>query len=117
MLAMLDQSGGTVRPLVLKAGANLNRLRTDLTSLVEQLPTVQGQAGDVHISNDLPAPAECDRQARAAAAGPVHRQRAVPCWPPSKSAGKLAKILKDAGLTKAAVEKAIADVRRWRERQ
>ncbi len=50
---MLDQQGGTVRPLVLKAGGNLNKLRTDLTTLVHQLPTVQGTAGDVHVSNDL----------------------------------------------------------------
>ena len=31
-----------MRPLVLKAGANLNKLRSDLTTLVDQLPTVQG---------------------------------------------------------------------------
>src|SRR5450755_3464654 len=53
LLAMLDQQGGTVGPLVLKAGGNLNKLRTDLQGLVEQLPTVQGAAGDVHVSNDL----------------------------------------------------------------
>ena len=53
LLAMLDQQGGTVAPLVLKAGGNLNKLRTDLQALVEQLPTVQGAAGDVHVSNDL----------------------------------------------------------------
>ena len=44
LLALLDQSGGTVRPLLLKAGANLNRLRTDLTSLMEQLPDRPGAA-------------------------------------------------------------------------
>ena len=53
LLAMLDQQGGTVRPLVLKAGANLTKLRADLLNLVDQLPTVQGTAGDVHVSNDL----------------------------------------------------------------
>src|SRR5665213_2958223 len=53
LLALLDQPGGTVRPLVLKAGANLNKLRADLTNLLDKLPTVQGAAGDVHVSNDL----------------------------------------------------------------
>src|ERR1700733_126254 len=53
LLAMLDQQGGTVATLVRKAGGNLSKLRTDLLALVEQLPTVQGAAGDVHVSNDL----------------------------------------------------------------
>ena len=42
LLALLDQQGGTVRPLVVKAGANLSKLRTDLATLLDQLPTVQG---------------------------------------------------------------------------
>ena len=51
LLALLEQSGGTVRPLVLKAGANLNRLRTDLTTLVDQLPSVQ-KAGIYQVMAD-----------------------------------------------------------------
>jgi ATP-dependent Clp protease ATP-binding subunit ClpB len=110
MLAMLDQSGGTVRPLVLKAGANLNRLRTDLTSLVEQLPTVQGQAGDVHISNDLQRLLNVtDKLAQQRQDQFIASELFV--LAAFEERGKLAKILKDAGLTKAAVEKAIADVR------
>jgi ATP-dependent Clp protease ATP-binding subunit ClpB len=110
LLALLEQSGGTVRPLVLKAGANLNRLRTDLTTLVEQLPTVQGQAGDVHISNDLQRLLNVtDKLAQQRQDQFIASELFV--LAAFDDRGKLARILKDAGLTKAAVEKAIADVR------
>src|SRR6202050_5211959 len=111
LLAMLEQQGGTVAPLVLKAGGNLNKLRTDLQALVEQLPTVQGgAAGDVHISNDL--------QRLFNVADKLAQQRQdqfisseLLLLAGFEDRGKLARVFKDAGLTKAALEKAIADVR------
>jgi ATP-dependent Clp protease ATP-binding subunit ClpB len=110
LLAMLDQQGGTVAPLVLQAGGNLNKLRTDLQALVEQLPTVQGAAGDVHVSNDL--------QRLFNVADKLAQQRQdqfisseLLLLAGFEDRGKLARVLKDAGLTKAALEKAIADVR------
>jgi ATP-dependent Clp protease ATP-binding subunit ClpB len=110
LLALLDQSGGTVRPLVLKAGANLNRLRNDLTTLLDQLPTVQGQAGDVHISNDLQRLLNVtDKLAQQRQDQFIASELFV--LAAFEDRGKLARALKDAGLTKAAVEKAIADVR------
>jgi len=53
LLAMLEQQGGTVRPLVMKAGGDVNKLRSELMALLDRLPTVQGTPGEVHISNDL----------------------------------------------------------------
>ena len=111
LLAMLEQQGGTVAPLVLKAGGNLNKLRTDLQALVEQLPTVQGgAAGDVHVSNDL--------QRLFNVADKLAQQRQdqfisseLLLLAGFEDRGRLARALKDAGLTKAALEKAIADVR------
>jgi ATP-dependent Clp protease ATP-binding subunit ClpB len=110
LLALLDQSGGTVRPLVLKAGANLNGLRNDLATLLDQLPTVQGQAGDVHISNDLQRLLNVtDKLAQQRQDQFIASELFV--LAAFEDRGKLARVLKDAGLTKAAVEKAIADVR------
>jgi ATP-dependent Clp protease ATP-binding subunit ClpB len=110
LLALLEQSGGTVRPLMLKAGANLTRLRTDLTTLVEQLPSVQGQAGDVHVSNDLQRLLNVtDKLAQQRQDQFIASELFV--LAAFEERGKLARALKDAGLTKAAVEKAIADVR------
>lgn len=53
MIALLDQQGGSVRPLLTQAGANVNLLRSQLGEALERLPRVQGAAGDVHVSHDL----------------------------------------------------------------
>src|SRR5690606_14159013 len=51
--ALLDQQGGSVRPLLSQAGANIPRLKQALGAALERLPRVQGTAGDIHMSNDL----------------------------------------------------------------
>ncbi len=110
LLAMLDQPGGTVRPLILKAGANLNKLRADLTSLLDKLPTVQGAAGDVHVSNDLQRLLNVtDKLAQQRQDQFIASELFVLAG--FEDRGTLARVLKDAGLTKAAVEQAISDVR------
>jgi ATP-dependent Clp protease ATP-binding subunit ClpB len=110
LLALLDQPGGTVRPLVLKAGANLNKLRADLTTLVDKLPTVQGSPGDVHISNDLQRLLNVtDKLAQQRQDQFIASELFVLAG--FEDRGTLARVLKDAGLTKAAVEQAITDVR------
>src|ERR1700680_3467275 len=53
MLALLDGSGGSVRPLLMKAVADVNKLRAALLSTLDVLPKVEGTPGDIHISNDL----------------------------------------------------------------
>jgi len=53
MIALLDQQGGSVRPLFSHAGVNFNLLRSQLGELLDKLPRVEGAAGDLHISNAL----------------------------------------------------------------
>ena len=53
MIALLDQEGGSVRHLLAQADVNVNLIRSRLGELLDQLPQVQGTAGEVHISNDL----------------------------------------------------------------
>ena len=54
MLALLAQQGGAARPLLTKAGVNINALRSHLGDALDRLPSVEGgSAGDLHISNDL----------------------------------------------------------------
>ena len=53
MIALLDQQGGSVRPLFQHAGVNINLLRSQLGELLEKQPRVEGAAGDLHISNAL----------------------------------------------------------------
>jgi ATP-dependent Clp protease ATP-binding subunit ClpB len=51
--ALLEQQGGSARPLLAQAGANIPRLKTALNTALDRLPKVQGQPGDIHMSNDL----------------------------------------------------------------
>ncbi len=53
LVAMLDQRGGSVRPMLMKAGVNVNVLRSQLAEQLEKLPQVEGSEGDLHISNAL----------------------------------------------------------------
>ncbi len=53
LAALLQQQGGSTRPLLQKVGANVAGLAEGVSSAVEALPRVSGNAGDVHVSNDL----------------------------------------------------------------
>ncbi len=53
MIALLDQQGGSVRPLFTHAGVNINLLRSQLGELLDKLPSVEGTGGELHISNAL----------------------------------------------------------------
>src|SRR5487761_884284 len=53
LLALLDSQGGTVRPLLLKAGADVNRLRSELGAALDRLAKVEGAPGEVHVSSEL----------------------------------------------------------------
>ncbi|MEN8108728.1 MAG: ATP-dependent chaperone ClpB [Pseudomonadota bacterium] len=53
MAALLDQEGGTIRHLLTQADVNVNLFRSQLGELLDQLPQVEGAAGEVHVSNDL----------------------------------------------------------------
>ena len=53
MHALLEQAGGSTRPLLAQAGINVPLLRERIGELLANLPTVTGQAGAVSIGNDL----------------------------------------------------------------
>ncbi|HAT1922640.1 TPA: ATP-dependent chaperone ClpB [Legionella pneumophila] len=53
MKALLDQQGGSCRPLLSKAGVNIPLLRTLIDQALDKLPKVSGTGGDIHISNAL----------------------------------------------------------------
>ncbi len=53
LAALLQQQGGSTRPLLQRAGANVAGLSAAASKALEALPTVSGGGGDVHMSNDL----------------------------------------------------------------
>ncbi len=53
MLALLDQQGGSIKPLLAPMGINTSVLRSDLLKELGRLATVSGSGGDVQPSNEL----------------------------------------------------------------
>ncbi len=53
LLALLNQSGGAVRPLLGKAGFDVQGLMAELEKLLDGLPQVQSPTGEINVSPDL----------------------------------------------------------------
>ena len=109
LLALLDSAGGGVRPLLLKAGADLNTLRTGLLGLLERLPKVEGTAGEVHVSNDLNRIFNVtDKLAQQRGDQFISSEMFVLAAFEDRA---LAKLFQECGLVRAALQKAIDEVR------
>ncbi|HEY2036490.1 MAG TPA: ATP-dependent chaperone ClpB [Steroidobacteraceae bacterium] len=109
LLALLDSQGGTVRPLLVKAGADVNRLRSELGAALDRLPKVEGAPGDVHVSNDLNRILNVtDKLAQQRGDQFISSELFVLAAFEDRN---LARILREAGAVRGAVEKAIDEVR------
>ncbi|PRH83481.1 ATP-dependent chaperone ClpB [Arenimonas caeni] len=53
LVALLDQQGGSTRPMLAQAGVNAAALRQRLVELLDKLPKVSGQEGNLSVGNDL----------------------------------------------------------------
>ncbi len=53
MVALIDQEGGSVKPLLSQSGVNVANLRNALGEALDRFPKVEGTGGDVQISNEL----------------------------------------------------------------
>jgi len=50
---LVDQKGGSIRPLLMQTGFDIPALRNGLQKLINELPVVQDHGGDVMMSPDL----------------------------------------------------------------
>jgi ATP-dependent Clp protease ATP-binding subunit ClpB len=109
LLALLDSQGGTVRPLLVKAGADVARLRSELGAALDRLAKVEGRPGDVHISNDLNRILNVtDKLAQQRGDQFISSELFVLAAFEDRN---LARIFREAGVVRGAVEKAIEEVR------
>ena len=109
MLALLDASGGSVRPLLMKTGAEVNKLRAGLLALLDGLPKVEGAPGEVHISNDLNRILNVtDKLAQQRGDQFIASELFVLAAFEDRA---LARLFREAGLVRGALEKAIEEVR------
>jgi ATP-dependent Clp protease ATP-binding subunit ClpB len=110
MMALLDQEGGTVRPLLSRAGVNINQLRLQLMEALDRMPQVQGTAGEVHISSDLSRLLNVtDKFAQKRNDQYISSELFLLAAVEDK--GSLGELMKAVGATPAALEQAIDQVR------
>ncbi|MDD5755590.1 MAG: Clp protease N-terminal domain-containing protein, partial [Methylococcales bacterium] len=53
LLALLDQEGGSIKPLLAQSNINVPSLRADTLAAISRLASVSGTGGDVRLSNEL----------------------------------------------------------------
>src|SRR4030095_2755950 len=111
LAALLGQQDGGVAGLIAKAGANPNKLRQALEEAVSRLPKVEGTAGDVMISRELTqllnvADKEAQRRGDQYIASELFLLAAA-----AADKGRVGQLMKQAGVTRAALEKAVEEVR------
>ncbi|MFO1352054.1 MAG: ATP-dependent chaperone ClpB [Gammaproteobacteria bacterium] len=110
MAALLDQQGGTVRPLLSQAEVNVNLLRSQLGEALDRLPKVHGVGGDVHLSNDLGRLLNLtDKIAQQRKDAYISSELFVLAALEDK--GELGNLLRKAGASKGMVEQVIAKMR------
>jgi ATP-dependent Clp protease ATP-binding subunit ClpB len=110
MLALLDQDGGSIRPLLAQMGVNINAVHAELTRNLDHMATVSGSEGDLQISNELSRLLNItDKLAQQRNDKFISSELFLLAACETK--GVLQDILKKAGVTQAAVEQAIDKMR------
>ena len=108
--ALLDQQGGSTRPLLAQAGVNVTALRERLTAMLDGLPKVSGQDGNLSIGNDLNRLLNVtDKLAQQHGDAFIASEWFV--LAAVEDSGALGMALREAGANKAKVEAAIEKVR------
>ncbi|MGZ8136888.1 MAG: ATP-dependent chaperone ClpB [Methylococcaceae bacterium] len=110
MLTLLDQEGGSIKPLLSQLNVNTQLLRADLSAALARLATVSGSGGDVQISNELARLLNLsDKLAQKRNDKFISSELFLLAAFEEK--GFLQDVLKKVGVSKAAIEKAIYSLR------
>ncbi|MET3716780.1 ATP-dependent Clp protease ATP-binding subunit ClpB [Pseudomonas sp. PvP001] len=110
MQAQLDQQGGSIRPLLMQVGFDVNSLRKALSKELDQLPKIQNPTGDVNMSQDLARLLnQADRLAQQKGDQFISSELVLLAAMDDNS--KLGKLLLGQGVSKKALENAISNLR------
>jgi len=110
MVALLDQDGGASRHLLTKAGVRVNQLRSQLGERLDSLPRVSGAEGEIGFSNDtIKILNLTDKLAQTRGDQYIASELFILAALDVKCA--LGDILKQAGASREAIEKAIDEMR------
>ena len=108
--ALLEQQGGSIKPLLMQVGFDINSLRQALVKELDQLPKIQNPTGDVNMSQDLARLLnQADRLAQQKGDQFISSELVLLAAMDENS--KLGKLLLGQGVTKKALENAINNLR------
>ena len=110
MQALLEQQGGSIKPLLLQVGFDVNSLRKELSKELDQLPKIQNPTGDVNMSQELARLLnQADRLAQQKGDQFISSELVLLAAMDENS--KLGKLLPGQGVSKKALENAINNLR------
>ena len=110
MQALIDQQGGSIKPLLMQVGFDINGLRQALVKELDQLPKIQNPTGDVNMSQDLARLLnQADRLAQQKGDQFISSELVLLAAMDENS--KLGKLLLSQGVSKKALENAINNLR------
>src|SRR5438552_7108179 len=110
LAALLNQEDGGVAGLISKAGGNPNGLKKALTEATARVPVVEGEPGEVLMGRDLANLLNvADKEAQKR--GDQYIASELFLLAAASDKGNVGRLLKQAGVTRGALEKAIAEVR------
>ncbi|MFJ4350526.1 ATP-dependent chaperone ClpB [Pseudomonas sp. NPDC089428] len=108
--ALLEQQGGSIKPLLMQVGFDINSLRQALVKELDQLPKIQNPTGDVNMSQDLARLLnQADRLAQQKGDQFISSELVLLAAMDENS--KLGKLLLGQGVSKKALENAINNLR------
>ncbi|GFM67679.1 chaperone protein ClpB [Pseudomonas cichorii] len=110
MHALLEQQGGSIKPLLLQVGFDINSLRKELSKELDHLPKIQNPTGDVNMSQDMARLLnQADRLAQQKGDQFISSELVLLAAMDENS--KLGKLLLGQGVSKKALENAINNLR------
>ncbi len=110
LLALTEQDDGGTSSLLARAGGNVAALKAVLKKAIDRLPKVEGHGGDVSIGRDLANLLNLtDKEAQKRGDQFIASEMFLLALASDK--GEAGRLLKEAGVTKAPLEKAIEAVR------
>ncbi len=108
--ALLNQQGGSARPLLQRAGANLDALQQALRTLIDGFPVVSNATGEVHVSPELSKVLNLsDRKAQQGGDSFISSELVLQSL--VEAGGATAKTLLDSGVTEQGLKQAVESVR------
>ena len=111
LLTLIQQSEGIVTPILQKLGADIQVITSSLEQTIQNSPKVQGVSSELHISAALQAVLETAlKEATALKDEYVSTEHLLIACAESKQSD-VGKILRDAGVTKDKILKALVDIR------